>query len=330
MLTDVQGVLVALISEALFYGIYIATIIQCFRWLIFTDDGWKPRGKVNSLSSAFATIFFFLTYTTNLIASLQVMIQDLGRDEMRDMYGTVMVMDISEVLAIVSIDCVLIYRCWIVYEKSWRVICVPVIFWLASLACSALFSYYGEQMLYAGQVRRKALGGAITGLYVCNIATTIYTTAAIIYRIRYTTTTSGGNSKRLNYIMRILAESGILYTSMTVFCLVGSVLTTASNYTWVEKLVYDISDAMNFSMAGISFNLILIRVYQSRVELQDSMADSRNLGGERTLSRMQFNNHRLGASSGGPSSDVLQVDEANQLMKFKSTVEAASDRMREN
>ncbi|KAM6499921.1 hypothetical protein JOM56_005429 [Amanita muscaria] len=225
-----------------------------------------------------------------------------------------MAMDISEVLTIISIDSALIYRCWIVYEKSWRVICVPVTFWFASLACSTLFFYYEEQSLFvangaspnAAQIGWKAL----TGLYACNIATSIYTTTAIIYRIRYMTKTSGGNSKRLNYIMLILAESGILYTSMTVFCLIGSVFITLNDPTWVEKLIYDISDIMNLSMAGISFNLILIRVHQSRVELRDSLADSRNVDGKRTLSGMQFNNPRIGTSSEGPPSNAL--DEAIQ------------------
>ncbi|KIL57767.1 hypothetical protein M378DRAFT_87419, partial [Amanita muscaria Koide BX008] len=95
--------------------------------------------------------------------------------------------------------------------------------------------------------------------------------AAIIYRIWCTTKASGGSPKRLNYIMRILAESGALYTSTIIFSPVGPVLASGNDPTWVYYLIGDISDPINFSMAGISFNLLLIRVNQSRVERRGIM-----------------------------------------------------------
>ncbi|KAM6499791.1 hypothetical protein JOM56_005299, partial [Amanita muscaria] len=203
-----------------------------------------------------------------------------------------------------------IYRCWVVYAKSWRVICVPVIFWLASLACSVLESYYSG-LYYKGQSHEAfpIAVNALIGLYACNIAITVYTTAAIIYRILSSRRNSGGNHKRLNYAMRILAESGVLYTTMIIFSLVG---TWYNNTTWVETLgISSISDAMAFSTDGISFNLILIRVYQSRVELRDSFQDSRD---DYELSGIQFNALQITASSEGPSSNGLDeaVDEIQE------------------
>ncbi|KAM6496219.1 hypothetical protein JOM56_008925 [Amanita muscaria] len=145
------------------------------------------------------------------------------------------------------------------------------------------------------------------GFYVCNIATTIYTTTAIIYRIWYTTKISGSSPKRLNHIMRILAESGILYTCTVMFRLVGATRTDA---TWVNYFIDDISSAINLCGAGISFNLLLMRVYQSRVERRDSLAESRHVDGVQTLLGMQFNNPQITASSEGPPSNARQVDEA--------------------
>ncbi|KIL57868.1 hypothetical protein M378DRAFT_171250 [Amanita muscaria Koide BX008] len=257
---------------------------------------------------AFATSFIFLTSTINLITTLQYMLAILRREELHidDIIGTVM--NISELLTLLSIDYVLIYRCWIVYGKSWRVICVPVTFWLGSLACSALSSYYGALSLSSkNQNVFRSTEMAIICFYVCNIATTVYTTTAIIYRIWYTTKTSG---KRLNHIMRILAESGILYTCTIIFRLAGLVLLIRNDVSWVNHFINDISDAIHFSMAGISFNLLLIRVYQSRIERRDSLADSRHVDGVRTLSGMQFNNPQITASSEGRPSNARQVDEA--------------------
>ncbi|KIL56447.1 hypothetical protein M378DRAFT_89300 [Amanita muscaria Koide BX008] len=308
MLTQVQRAAVETIAQALLYGIYLETLIQCLRWLVFIDEGWKPRDKINSLIMTFATSFIFLTSTINLMTSLQYTLGILRRDENWQLNGIGIAMDISEYLTLLSIDCVLIYRCWIVYGNSWRVICVPVTFCIGSLACSALSSYYG---MYSGKLDFSAVQSeekALIGLYVCNIATTIYTTTAIIYRIWYTTKTSGGSPKRLNYIMRILAESGILYTCTIIFRLAGAVLVTRDDVTWVNLLTQDISDAINFSTAGISFNLLLMRVNQGRLELRGSLAESINVDGVRILSGIEFNNPQITASSEGPPSNARQVD----------------------
>ncbi|KIL58937.1 hypothetical protein M378DRAFT_15195 [Amanita muscaria Koide BX008] len=299
MLTHSQSFFVEVFIQALLYGIYLATLIQCFRWLIFTDEGWKPREKINSVMTM-ATIFFFLTSTTNLATTL-VYELDVKRGHLY-VYenGTVMIQNISELLGIISIDCVLIYRCWIVYAKSLRAICVPVIFWLASVACMVLFAYY-TGLYYKRQTLSPEIAQlserALVGLYTCNIATTIYTTTAIIYRVLRTRKTSGGSPKRLNYVMRILADSGILYTSMITFALVGRLLASWHDPDWIEILIADISDVISFSTAGITFNLILIRVYHVRVESRDSLADSINVSGEKILSGMQFNNPQITASS---------------------------------
>ncbi|KAM6499959.1 hypothetical protein JOM56_005467 [Amanita muscaria] len=180
MLTSGQLSVVGLITQTLTYGIYLATLIQCFRWLIFTDEGWKPREKINSLNMTFATIFIFLTSTTNIITALQITLGYYRRTPRGYIQGVGMAMSISAVLAVLSIDSTLIYRCWIVYAKSWRVIFVPIIFWFASLACSALFVYY-KTLAYQGQnIPIKIFQNeerTITGIYGCNVAITIYTTS---------------------------------------------------------------------------------------------------------------------------------------------------------
>ncbi|KIL63023.1 hypothetical protein M378DRAFT_80336 [Amanita muscaria Koide BX008] len=305
-LTDAQSYLVAVFTQALLYGIYIATLIQCFRWLIFSDEGWKLREKTNSLM-VFAVIFIFVTSTIYLVTSLQYEINEYTRAEDWNQYGTVMAMVCQRLMVFLQ-TVNIIYRCWVVYSKSWHVICVPVIFWLASLACSVLF-LYAAGLNYKGQTYSTTVARiglkALIGLYACNIVITVYTTTAIIYRIFSTRNASGG--KRLNYVMRILAESGILYTSTIIFRLVGVLLVTGNSSTWVEWVIAGISDSI---VAGITFNLILIRVYQSRVELQDSLTYS---SGERALSGTHFNDNDLQITPQGSSFNAL--DEAKDEIK---------------
>ncbi|KIL60212.1 hypothetical protein M378DRAFT_168350, partial [Amanita muscaria Koide BX008] len=236
--------------------------------------------------------------------------------------------NISENLALISIDGLLIYRCWVVYANSWCAICVPVTFWLASLACSVLQSYYAE-LDYKGQTYSLEIAmKALTSLYACNIAITVYTTTAIIYRIVSRTRNSGRNHKRLNYAMRILAESGVLYTSMIIFSLVGASLGARKDITWVDMLIGSISDDMGFSTGCISFNLILIRVYQSRVESRDSFPDSRDGYGEQTLS--ETINPRTTASSKGPPSNTLDKAIDDSEIQEHCTSRRSREGMHEN
>ncbi|KAM6499908.1 hypothetical protein JOM56_005416 [Amanita muscaria] len=245
--------------------------------------------------------------TANITTILSYLIKFFRGDETQ-MYGIRLMINTSQALAILSIDGILIYRCWILYGKSWRVICVPATLWLASLACSAIYLYFTLERQPPPNVLQIE-ERLITSLYACNITITIYTTTAIIYRIWYTRKITSGSPKRLNYIMRILAESGILYTSTMIFGLVGSVLTGKNDPTWVDYFIGDISDAINFSIGGIAFNLLFIRVNKSRVELRDSLADSRNVDGVRTLSGMQFHDPQSAASSEGRPSNARRVDE---------------------
>ncbi|KAF9442235.1 hypothetical protein P691DRAFT_681921 [Macrolepiota fuliginosa MF-IS2] len=34
-------------AGALAFGVYFATLLSCFRWLLFADEGWKRRRVIN-------------------------------------------------------------------------------------------------------------------------------------------------------------------------------------------------------------------------------------------------------------------------------------------
>ena len=65
MYTPQEILLIALFTQATLYGLYVATLIDCLRWLIFTDDGWKQRDRVNKLM-LITTVVIFLLSTVNL------------------------------------------------------------------------------------------------------------------------------------------------------------------------------------------------------------------------------------------------------------------------
>jgi len=129
----------------------------------------------------------------------------------------------------------------------------------------------------------------VSGFYAGDIATNLYSTSAIIYRILRVTNASVNSPKRLNNTVRILAESGILYTSMTILNLIGITLDDSNADNSAIALFSLISDALNFSMAAITFNLILIRVNQDRIRFTKSFQSTARTGDAgKPLSGLRF------------------------------------------
>src|ERR1700759_2944427 len=68
---------ISLFMLSVFYGFYIATLLHCLRWLIYTDDGWKRRDRISKIMLT-TTILIFLLSTINLGINLQYALAFLG------------------------------------------------------------------------------------------------------------------------------------------------------------------------------------------------------------------------------------------------------------
>src|ERR1700760_927783 len=69
--------LLGLFVQAALYGLYVATLIHCLRWLLYTDNGWKLRDGVNKLM-LITTILIFLLTTVNLSLQLRFQLSAVG------------------------------------------------------------------------------------------------------------------------------------------------------------------------------------------------------------------------------------------------------------
>ena len=75
-----------------------------------------------------------------------------------------------------------------VYGRSWRVVCLPVILWFGSLICTVLVVYY--EILYATSVTTQDYSSAsraytkaadtTIGIFSSNIATNVFSTGMTI------------------------------------------------------------------------------------------------------------------------------------------------------
>ena len=71
MVPESEAFVIPLFVQAVMFGSYLATLVHCLRWIVYDDEGWKVRKKVNWGMLAI-TLFVFLSSTTNLGISLQM------------------------------------------------------------------------------------------------------------------------------------------------------------------------------------------------------------------------------------------------------------------
>jgi len=264
-----------LIVQAVLYGIYLATFVHYF-WGIIDDYEVRWR-KINWLC-----ILLFLLSTTDLLLQFWMTVGPAMSGDIPALEVLTSVTGTLENTTLLITDAVLIYRCWAVYAKAWRLICLPLITWL-SCFISAILLAYCSAVFGLSTTARKAIW-AFDQFYrfenvffSSNIITNVYATSAITYRISRAAMQNCGNSAPLLNISRILAESGALYTLTSALALIANAINT--QYRYDLNLFRYISIAINFSMAGIAFNLILIRV-RNKLDPESMEGFSKQEGGK--------------------------------------------------
>ncbi|KAG6902509.1 hypothetical protein C0995_015701 [Termitomyces sp. Mi166 len=159
--------------------------------------------------------------------------------------GTTSVSDANAVLA----DCVIIWRTWIVWGRSWKVATVPTICTLLTTAFSIIAIYETVTGTTFGVVGVDYA----TALYSTSLVTTLYCTAAIVYRVVLVGRHSGVGYRLRSYrgVIEILVESSVLYFIATLFALVAYVCSGPAS---------EFASAFWTSITGIAPTLVIARV----------------------------------------------------------------------
>jgi hypothetical protein len=63
--------LVETFVQAIFYGVYLITLLHSLRWLLFEDERWKIRSAFN-LPTLIVTLFLLMTSTTDLFIAFRI------------------------------------------------------------------------------------------------------------------------------------------------------------------------------------------------------------------------------------------------------------------
>ncbi|KAM6499028.1 hypothetical protein JOM56_004536 [Amanita muscaria] len=269
-----QPFLIAAMLQAFLYALYLVSLVHALRWLLYEEEGWtlKSRDQVNWLLLAITILVFAFATADVVFEVLLQLTSSTSMDSQATHLFTVSSVVVESVTVLIA-DIVLVIRCWLVYEKSWRVVCFPFVLWLGNLA-----SFFVWITVYTISFAKGILHSPVSLLalrlfYSFNCTTNFYATSAIVYRLmRVARANSSSRSSIIYRICRTVAATGSLYT-LTSLPLVVTAFFMPNNMT-----PYLICDAINFSTAGITFNLLLIRVGQIRAGVEmDADGSSRDV-----------------------------------------------------
>ncbi|PPQ91764.1 hypothetical protein CVT25_000589 [Psilocybe cyanescens] len=293
----------AMFVLALFYGLYLSTLFHCLRWLIFTDEGWKVRKRISwTLLTVTIAIWALSTISKvfDIMNSINIVndtkpkspppgsigstttlpwmaVVIVSQFTSRNIPNFVLIECSNANLTTLLADAVLevnasnlsylqIYRCWIIYDKSQRVVAFPIFLWIGGLMLTGLQAYWqivqSASILGSWQPVNMELGPGtvLTPFWGSTIVLNGYATFMIVRRIYLVSSKAKASTSAhtLRFTMRVLVESGALYLATSI----------AHFVVWWTPNSYAISlvSYINLSVIGIAFNLILIRVAQRRVE----------------------------------------------------------------
>ncbi|PPQ64865.1 hypothetical protein CVT26_002583 [Gymnopilus dilepis] len=268
-----------LFFQAVFYGMHVITAGHCVLSLTYTRQGWKSGSDVHWVMLA-VSLALLLNSTfglaLGLLQALQAFVfyvKTLGPDAVFS--------DISNWLDIaktVSVqiqtmigDSMLIYRCWIIYGRSWRVITLPVVLWFGCLGASLWIVVIEAGLRSNALISSEQIQPAGSTFWAISPALNILTTGLLAWRIltvdksnkRYSVSSNRagikGNST-LQTVVRIIVESGLLYTVVAIINFIS----------WITRnnLMLYVIGGIEVQIVGIAFNMIIIRTTTLSLEEQ--------------------------------------------------------------
>ncbi|KAJ4490956.1 hypothetical protein J3R30DRAFT_3278392 [Lentinula aciculospora] len=270
-----EAQLTSVITEGIFYG-HVRTFV------------FKRRKDVHvhMIVAAICLSFFAtLDLAAGIRLNLRVFLYLRGNtvDDFSDISYWVNVLKmVAFVGQVLTGDSILLYRCWVIYGRNYRVIAAPAIMLAAELICGCA-EIYIESTFGTGMtlVVSKQFSPYIITVIVLTVCVNISVTcecrvalALIIWRIWSIINTTkklfpSRTRSPSSDALCILVDSGLMYTSSALIMLITYVMQNNASYLVSDCLV---------QIIGITFNLIIIRVgrgtaTQPLAELEKTRSD---------------------------------------------------------
>ncbi|KDQ13805.1 hypothetical protein BOTBODRAFT_55831 [Botryobasidium botryosum FD-172 SS1] len=222
-LTLTESILISTWVEGIFYGVY-ALLFGTTSYILICS---KFRAKCASWKLLSTSFFMFILSTSHLAVNIRLTVETLiGHvDHFAGVYSYWAIVSSSIYLVITFIgDAVVIYRTYLLWDRTFSVVALPIILHISSTAAS-VYSTISMSQLHPGQ---SAYDGR-TGTYIrthiiLTLALNIMCTALVIAQLRNSTyleeSTRSGSSRsrrggRYHRALIMIVESAALYTLST-------------------------------------------------------------------------------------------------------------------
>ncbi|KAF9450665.1 hypothetical protein P691DRAFT_700852 [Macrolepiota fuliginosa MF-IS2] len=262
-------------SAALLFGIYFSTLLTCFRWLLFADEGWKRRKTIDWALVVVTFLIFGINVAHvswdlhwTMVEAFQAVNGprpfEFTLPDFRNIVACVL-----QNTSILLADIVLIRRCWVVHGRRKLVVVFPVFLWLVALLCTILQIYLQVAHMknpnigpYSWASVNMTIGPGIVLLpfWISTVLSNAYASGALILRIHQVTQQCKFviSPTHLYFLIRVIAESGLLCLSITL----------AHFLVWFGSDDYAVGviAALNPPVMGVAFNWFIIRVAINKAE----------------------------------------------------------------
>lgn len=263
--------IVGLFMESVFYGIYLVTFFSTMRVLLWKDGAVKPFKIINKpmvVAALFMLLFGTMDVGFGLRHNLDAFVYSVGKQTPAAQFAHISywvnVMKFADYSAQTFIgDGILLYRCYIIYNRRWFVIVGPALMWIGTAVCSS-FTIYIEARLDTGVLSQSQLKPFITSTLVLTLATNVITTSLIVYRIwtvKRRTSKERTSIGPYSRILRVLIECGAIYTTSIVILFVC--------YLANNNAILGVSDSV-VQIIGITFNLLILSVDRGTITYAQS------------------------------------------------------------
>ncbi|KAK0496542.1 hypothetical protein EDD18DRAFT_1462972 [Armillaria luteobubalina] len=174
--------------------------------------------------------------------------------------------DTASSLSLAIADLTIIWRCWVVWGRNWKVIILPTFFFIGGIVCGANNVVY----LYMASPDDETQTIWTVALIAATVGTNIICTALIVGRILYVAKGQSGIMIAIrNYrgVLEILVESAALYS---ITFIVEMILYPLHGNGYMYPL------ALCSSVIAIAPTLIVLRIVSGQGHPQESWLETQS------------------------------------------------------
>ncbi|PCH39074.1 hypothetical protein WOLCODRAFT_110525 [Wolfiporia cocos MD-104 SS10] len=248
-----EAQLVALFIQSVTYGIHVATFFTCILALL---QKLKANNRTFAWPWLIVAVVLYIIGTIDVIfnfyRNLTAFILYTGPGGSSVPFG-----NISNWLPVMRM-----YRTWIIYGRKWPIVAPSMVLWSGAISCAIVYTVYISTLDSTTSIPAASkLKPWLSAYCTITLAVNLLSTTLIVWKIgsisrqsaqffSYNSRTQNGRLD-LGTDNRVIVESALLYTASIAITLITEL--AGSN------ALYDVSD-MSLELAGISFDLIIIRI----------------------------------------------------------------------